>query len=112
MQGTTRVDRTGRSAEISGRNGNGRVRDIRALPTGTAAIALNSFKREEEALPERLAFSIAEVVLMVGCGRTSVHAHIRAGTLRAHKLGRRTIVLRQDLKEFLSALPRTEHTQP
>jgi hypothetical protein len=52
-----------------------------------------------------LAFRIDEVVRTCGLCRTLIYAEIRAGRLRARKCGRRTIILRTDLEDFLSVLP-------
>lgn len=54
---------------------------------------------------EREGLSIAEACAMAGLGRTKLYEAISDGTLRARKCGKRTIVLRQDLHRFLSALP-------
>ena len=50
------------------------------------------------------AYGIAEVCRRTGLGRTSVYAVIKDGALVARKIGRRTIVLDDDLKVFLSNL--------
>ncbi len=53
------------------------------------------------------AFRIAEICSITGLGRTTIYAAIRAGDLIARKCGRRTIVLADDLSEWLASLPRT-----
>jgi hypothetical protein len=52
------------------------------------------------------AFRIPEVCQISGLGRTSVYAAIKSGDLVARKWNRCTIVLAEDLAEFLAKLPR------
>jgi excisionase family DNA binding protein len=60
----------------------------------------------------RRAHTISEVCALTGLGRDSVYAAIRDGYLVARKLGRRTLVVDDDLREFLGALPRAgDHKQ-
>jgi hypothetical protein len=54
----------------------------------------------------KLAFSIAEVVQISGLGRTLVFAEIKAGRLVARKCGRRTLILGEDLRRWLSSMAR------
>ncbi len=56
---------------------------------------------------EKLAFSIAEVCATANLGRTTTYHLIKIGALRAVKVGRRTVVLAEDLNRFLSNLPPT-----
>jgi len=50
--------------------------------------------------------SIAEACAMAGLGRTKLYQAIGAGSLQARKFGKRTIILRADLRAFLEGLPR------
>jgi excisionase family DNA binding protein len=52
-----------------------------------------------------MALTIAEVCAASRIGRTRVYEAIRAGELLARKHGRRTLVLSDDLKRWLEALP-------
>jgi excisionase family DNA binding protein len=54
---------------------------------------------------QREGLSISEACRMAGIGRTKIYEAIADGTLTARKFGKRTIVLRSDLQEFLSRLP-------
>ena len=53
-----------------------------------------------------LSYSIADVVNLSGVGRTVLYEEIKAGRLKAHKLGRRTLILADDLQHWLAGLPR------
>jgi excisionase family DNA binding protein len=53
----------------------------------------------------REGLSIAEACAMAGIGRTKIYRAISDGTLKARKFGKRTLILRDDLREFLSSLP-------
>jgi hypothetical protein len=53
----------------------------------------------------KLALSISEVVKASGVGRTLVFAEIKTGRLLARKCGRRTVVLIDDLQDWLRAMP-------
>jgi excisionase family DNA binding protein len=51
--------------------------------------------------PERRAWSIPETCQRLGVSRNFLLSQVRRGLLRARKLGRRTIVLTEDLEEYL-----------
>jgi excisionase family DNA binding protein len=53
--------------------------------------------------PEGL--SVPEACRVSGLGRTKIYEAIAAGRLKARKFGKRTIILRLDLQQFLVALP-------
>jgi excisionase family DNA binding protein len=54
---------------------------------------------------ERLAYSPDEAFKLAGIGRSKGYAEIKAGRLRAKKLGRRTLITAEDLQAWLQALP-------
>ncbi|HTK12528.1 MAG TPA: helix-turn-helix domain-containing protein [Xanthobacteraceae bacterium] len=51
------------------------------------------------------ALSISEACALAGIGRTKLYQAISEGQLIARKLGKRTLILRRDLDQFLSSLP-------
>jgi excisionase family DNA binding protein len=55
-----------------------------------------------------LSYSVADAVKLSGVGRTALYEEIKAGRLKAHKLGRRTLILADDLQHWLAGLPRKE----
>lgn len=56
-------------------------------------------------MSEPLAVSITEAARMAGIGRTSLYEEIGRGALPARKIGRRTVVRIDDLREWLDKLP-------
>ncbi len=54
---------------------------------------------------EKLAYTIDEAVDQGAGSRTVVYEAINAGTLKAKKRGKRTIILADDLTQYLEALP-------
>ncbi|MFO1136035.1 MAG: DNA-binding protein [Rhodoblastus sp.] len=62
------------------------------------AVTTNTFESNLSFSPEGLADA-------TGTGRTAVFGEIKAGRLKARKLGRRTIILRQDAEAWLQSLP-------
>jgi excisionase family DNA binding protein len=54
---------------------------------------------------QREGLSISEACAVAGIGRTKIYQAIAAGSLKARKCGKRTLVLREDLRDFLASLP-------
>jgi excisionase family DNA binding protein len=54
---------------------------------------------------KRKAWTPEEAAEQVGCCRATVFAEIKAKRLLARKLGRRTLILDEDLTNYLRALP-------
>lgn len=61
--------------------------------------------RPSDARTEPEAMSIREAARISGIGMTALYAALARGDLKARKFGRRTIVLREDLRAFLDHLP-------
>ena len=49
-------------------------------------------------------YSITEAAEALNLGRTKVYELIRQGELKARKIGKRTIILKDDLENFLKNL--------
>jgi excisionase family DNA binding protein len=62
---------------------------------------MNAIKREFQ----REALSISEVCTAVGVGRTKIYEAIANRDLKARKIGNRTLILKDDLRQFLESLP-------
>ena len=54
----------------------------------------------------RRAHTILEACALTGLGRDTIYTAIRDGHLVARKLGRRTLITDDDLRQFLAGLPR------
>ena len=52
----------------------------------------------------QLSLSIEDAMASTGIGRTKLYEVIGSGALRAHKLGKRTLILKSDLDAFLAGL--------
>jgi excisionase family DNA binding protein len=55
-----------------------------------------------------LTYSIREAARAASMSRSMLYQEIAHGRLIARKLGRRTVILQNDLKAFLGALPRSK----
>lgn len=51
-------------------------------------------------------YSLDDLPSLTGLGRTRLYELINSGDLPARKIGRRTLVLREDVEAFLRGLPR------
>ena len=58
-------------------------------------------------IEEDLAFSVSELALRCGVGRTKIYEEIKAGRLIARKLGSRTLIALSDVEKWLKALPQS-----
>jgi excisionase family DNA binding protein len=54
---------------------------------------------------QREGLSVSQACAVAGIGRTKIYEAIADGLLVVRKYGKRTIVLRDDLRNFLNALP-------
>lgn len=52
----------------------------------------------------QLSLSIEEARALTGIGRTKIYEAINSGALKARKYGNRTIILKNDLEDFLCNL--------
>jgi hypothetical protein len=54
---------------------------------------------------DQFAYSIEETARIASVGRTALYAEIKAGRLKARKAGRRTVLLADDIRQWLVSLP-------
>jgi excisionase family DNA binding protein len=54
--------------------------------------------------PTAFAFTVTDTCYMVGIGRTTAYALIKAGSLRKLKIGRKTLICGSSLRQFLATL--------
>ena len=62
-------------------------------------------QKDKVSLAERLSLSPEEGSALTGIGLTSIRAAVSSGDLKAKKHGRRIIILPEDIKAWLKALP-------
>jgi excisionase family DNA binding protein len=65
-------------------------------------------KRTMVTSEERMAWSVAEVAARLGVSRNFVLGQISRGVLRARRLGRRVVILNEDLGIYLDNAERVE----
>lgn len=56
-------------------------------------------------MQDNSALSIAETTRILGIGRSTLYNLIKDGRLPVRKLGKRTLILREDLNKFVASLP-------
>jgi excisionase family DNA binding protein len=54
---------------------------------------------------EKHGLTILEACTFSGIGKTKLYEAIASGRLPAHKAGKRTLILKDDLRDYLSSLP-------
>ncbi|WP_163265619.1 helix-turn-helix domain-containing protein [Chelativorans alearense] len=54
---------------------------------------------------QQIGMTIDDAVANSGIGRTKIFEAIKTGQLKARKFGRRTVILTEDLADFLKSLP-------
>ncbi len=62
-------------------------------------------QQRRRTMESSLAYSIADVCMRSGIGRTAIYDMINTGKLIARKRGRRTLILADDLQRCLELLP-------
>jgi excisionase family DNA binding protein len=58
-----------------------------------------------------LAFSLTDAARRAGIGRTLLYEAINRGDLRVKKMGRRSLVLADDLRAWLASLPEAKNSR-
>jgi excisionase family DNA binding protein len=77
-------------------------------PTATEALVPPQATAPEPALPaERLAYSVDEAARLTGLSRDLLYDEMRRGHLDYVKVGRRRLITRQHLQQFLGITPRS-----
>jgi len=58
-------------------------------------------------MSNKLAVTIPEAIRITGLGRTTIYRLFDEGKLTKRKAGKRTLILMQELEDFIRNLPRT-----
>ena len=58
-----------------------------------------------DSFPERAAFTVNQFLLWANTSRTTFYKEVSAGRIPIRKLGKRTLVLREDAERWLANLP-------
>ena len=67
-----------------------------------------TYERPEVPLRDRMAYSVPEAGALAGFGPSKAWEEVKAGRLKTRRLGRRQIVLREELERYLTSLPKGE----
>lgn len=59
---------------------------------------------------EPAAFDVMGAARYIGMGKTSLYAEIKAGNIVAKRFGRRTVIPRSELDNWLASLPKLRKT--
>lgn len=51
------------------------------------------------------AYTINEAINEIGIGRTKLYAEIKSGKIEVRKIGRKSVILEEELRRYLSELP-------
>ena len=54
---------------------------------------------------DQIAHSVMGAARRAGVGRSTIYEELASGRLSARKLGRRTVILEADLRQWLTSLP-------
>lgn len=55
-------------------------------------------------MADKIMYSVEDAAIASGIGKTLLYSFLSKGELPARKIGRRTLILKSDLEEFLSNL--------
>lgn len=77
-----------------------------ASPAAQSTVPRAADAPESASFAERLAYSVDETARLTGLSRDLLYDEMRRGNLRYRKVGRRRLITRQHLEEFLGFPPR------
>lgn len=60
---------------------------------------------ENDKTTGKLLFSVKEFCEIVGIGRTTFYQEVKAGRIKAKKMGRSTLIPKSELERFIEELP-------
>ncbi len=84
------------------------ARDSRSRPPAAGTLAPPATgKPQSDPAAERLAYSVEEAARLTGLSRDLLYDQMRCGNLAYLKIGRRRLITRQHLEQFLGITPST-----
>ena len=84
-----------------------RALDPHNTPPPASTPAPDTSKPQADPEAERLAYSVTEAARLTGLSRDLLYDQMRQGNLDYIKVGRRRLITRQHLEQFLDIAPRT-----
>ena len=60
-------------------------------------------------MPEVLAYTVADAIKVAAVSRTELYRAAKRGDLTFHKRGKRTLILADELRRWLAALPTSQN---
>jgi excisionase family DNA binding protein len=81
------------------------------VPASQALVPSQASAPEPGPDAERLAYSVDEAARLTGLSRDLLYDEMRRGHLDYIKVGRRRLITRQDLEQFLGITPRSQSSQ-
>jgi hypothetical protein len=100
------LEKTSRVADVEARLAPRSGEQAAARPRPDVPIATPEHTLPPPTGPPLLAYDTYEAARVSGICRSILYDEIRAGRLIARKRGRRTVILDEDLRSWLAALPR------
>lgn len=88
------------------------MRNVTAAKSSKSHVDVGTPEHNERArhaidyTPDALALTVADAAAIAGIGKTLLYRALQTKQLPARKLGRRTLILRKDLDQWLTTLPR------
>ena len=79
-----------------------------SAPAGEAFVPPQAASPEQGPPAERLAYSVDEAAQLTGLSRDLLYDEMRRGHLDYLKVGRRRLITRQHLEQFLAITPRSQ----
>lgn len=55
---------------------------------------------------QKFAYTVTETMREIGIGRSKLYAEIKAGNITPRKIGKKTIFLAEEIKNYLNNLPK------
>jgi len=74
-------------------------------PERTASCVIPT--RLQSTVPPKLAFTVDETANALSIGRTKLYGLVKAGKIRACKIGRKTLFLASDVRAFINHLQKS-----